>query len=168
MNPEHANMMARYNQWMNENLYEACADLSDEDRKADRRLFFGSIHGTLNHLLLADKIWLGRFIHEPFEARSLDQELFAGFPSLREARADTDRLILEWTAGLTEAELARDLEYRSVRNPVPRSLPMWIAVTHLFNHQTHHRGQVTAALSQLGIDYGGTDLIASPALPAVP
>lgn len=167
MNPEHANMMARYNQWMNENLYAVCADLSDDERKADRRLFFGSIHGTLNHLLLADKVWLGRFTRQPFDVRGLDQELFADFSSLREARADTDRLILEWTAGLTEAELARDLEYRSISKPAPRSLPMWIAVTHLFNHQTHHRGQVTTALSQLGIDYGVTDLIASPALPEV-
>lgn len=167
MTPEHANMMARYNQWMNENLYSVCADLTDDVRKTDRGLFFGSVHGTLNHLLLADKLWLGRFTRERFEVDSLDQELFADFPSLREARADTDRLILEWTAGLTEAELASDLEYRSVSKPAPRSLPMWIAVTHLFNHQTHHRGQVTAALSQLGRDYGVTDLINSPVLPEV-
>lgn len=167
MTPEHANIMARYNQWMNENLYSVCAELTDDMRKADRGLFFGSVHGTLNHLLLTDKLWLGRFIREPFEVESLDQELFADFPSLREARADTDRLILEWTAGLTEAELASDLEYRSVSQAVPRSLPMWIAVTHLFNHQTHHRGQVTAVLSQLGRDYGVTDLINSPVLPEV-
>lgn len=165
MNPEHANMMARYNQWINDNLYAVCAELSDEQRKAGRGLFFSSIHGTLNHVLLADKLWLGRFIHEPFEVAGLDQELFAEFTSLREARADTDRLILEWTVGLTEAELASNLEYRSVSNPAPRSLPLWIAVTHFFNHQTHHRGQVTAALSQLGRDYGTTDLINSPALP---
>lgn len=167
MTPDHANMMARYNQWMNENLYSVCADLTDDVRKADRGLYFGSVHGTLNHLLLADKLWLGRFIREPFEVESLDQELFADLPSLREARADTDRLILEWTAGLTEAELASDLEYRSVSKPAPRRLPMWIAVTHLFNHQTHHRSQVTAALSQLGRDYGVTDLINSPVLPEV-
>lgn len=167
MNPEHAGMMARYNQWINENLYSVCADLSDEERKADRGLFFGSIHGTLNHLLLADKLWFGRFIHEPFEVAGLDQELFADFAPLRDARVEMDRLILEWTAGLTEAELASDLEYRSVSKPTPRSLPLWIAVTHFFNHQTHHRGQVTAALSQLGVDYGVTDLINSPALRGV-
>lgn len=167
MNPEHANMMARYNQWINDNLYAVCAELPDEQRKAGRSLFFGSIHGTLNHLLLADKLWLGRFIHEPIEVTGLDQELFEDFTALRDARADTDRLILEWTAGLTEAELASNLEYRSVSNPEPRSLPLWIAVAHFFNHQTHHRGQVTAALSQLGRDYGVTDLIGSPALPEI-
>lgn len=165
MSPEHAGMMARYNRWINDNLYSICADLSDEQRKAERGLFFGSIHGTLNHLLLADKLWLGRFTHQPFEVEGLDQELFEEFTPLREARVDTDRLILEWTAGLTEAELAGELEYRSISNPAtPRSCALWIAVSHFFNHQTHHRGQVTAALSQLGRDYGVTDLINSPAV----
>lgn len=167
MTPEYASMMARYNQWINENLYSVCAELSDEERKADRGLFFDTIHGTLNHLVLADKLWFGRFTHEPFHVEGLDQELFADFEPLRDARVEMDRLVLEWTAGLTEAELAGDLEYRSVSNPAPRSLPLWIAVTHFFNHQTHHRGQVTAALSQLGVDYGVTDLINSPALPEV-
>ena len=167
MTPEHAGMMARYNQWINENLYSVCADLSDAERKGDRGLFFGSIHGTLNHLLLADKLWLGRFTHEPFQVQGLDQELYGDFAALRQARADTDRFILEWTAGLTEAELARDLEDRGVSNPAPRTRPLWIAVTHFFNHQTHHRGQITAALSQLGVDYGATDLINAPVLPEV-
>lgn len=167
MSPEHANMMARYNRWINENLYAVCADLTDEERKADLGLFFRSIHGTLNHLLLADKLWLGRFTHEPFEVQGLDQELFADFRALRDARAETDGVILEWTAGLTEAGLAGELYYRSASNPAPRHCPLWIAVTHFFNHQTHHRGQLTAALSQSGRDYGVTDLINSPVLPDV-
>jgi len=165
MSPEHAGMMARYNQWINENLYSVCADLSDEERKADRGVFFGSIHGTLNHLLLADKLWLGRFMHDPFDVQSLDQELFADFVPLREARAETDRMTLEWTAGLTEAELGSELEYRGISSPTLRTRPLWIAVAHFFNHQTHHRGQLTAALSQLGMDYGVTDLINAPVLP---
>lgn len=167
MSPEHANMMARYNRWINENLYAVCADLTDAERKSDRGLFFGSIHGTLNHLLLADKLWLGRFTHEPFEVQGLDQELFSDFQALRGARAETDGVILEWTAGLTETGLAGELHYRSASNPAPRRCPLWIAVTHFFNHQTHHRGQLTAALSQLGRDYGVTDLINSPVLPDV-
>jgi len=167
MTPEHANVMARYNQWMNDNLYAVCADVPDAERKADRGLFFSSIHGTLNHLLLADKLWLGRFTHEPFEVSGLDQELFAEFDALREARIATDRLILDWTTGLTEAGLASDLEYQRASNPEPRCCPLWIAVAHFFNHQTHHRGQVTAALSQLGRDYGTTDLVNSPVLPEV-
>lgn len=164
MNPEQAMTLARYNQWMNTNLYDVCDEMSEEERKTDRRLFFKSIHGTLNHVLLADRVWMGRFVNEPFEVTGLDQELFAEFSALRQARAETDRLILEWTKGLTEAELSGDLHYRSISNPADRSCPMWIAVTHLFNHQTHHRGQVTAALFQSGRDYGVTDLIAMPDL----
>lgn len=166
MRPEQATTMARYNQWMNGRLYDVCESLSDSERKADRGLFFGSIHATLNHLLLADKVWIGRFLGEPFQVDGLDQELFPDFDELRRARADADRLILEWTAGLTEAELAGELHYRSISRPAPKSCSMWVAVMHLFNHQTHHRGQITAALSQLGKDYGVTDLIALPALSA--
>ncbi len=162
MNPEQAETLARYNQWMNANLYGVCEELSDSERKFDRGLFFGSIHATLNHLLLADKLWMGRFVNDPFEVSGLDQELFADFSALRNARTETDQLILDWTGGLTEAELARDLHYRSISNPTDHRCPLWIAVTHLFNHQTHHRGQITAALSQLGKDYGVTDLIYTP------
>ncbi len=165
MRPEQAITMARYNQWMNEKLYDVCGSLSDSERKSDRGLFFGSIHGTLNHLLLADRVWLGRFLGEPFEVTGLDQELFADFDELRAARAETDRLVLDWCTGLTETELAGQLHYTSISNPVPRTCPLWVAVTHLFNHQTHHRGQVTAALSQLGRDFGVTDLIALPEAP---
>ncbi|MGA8260364.1 MAG: DinB family protein [Arenicellales bacterium] len=167
MRPEQAITLARYNVWMNEKLFEVCDGLSDSERKTDRGLFFGSIHGSLNHLLLADKVWLGRFLGEPFEVTGLDQELFSDFDGLRRARAETDRLILDWTAGLTEAELAGELHYTSISRPAQKSCPLWIAVTHLFNHQTHHRGQITAALSQLGKDYGVTDLIALPASPEV-
>lgn len=162
MNPELAMTLARYNQWMNDKLYTACESVSEATRKEDRGLFFGSIRGTLNHILLADKIWLGRFTGEPFEVTGLDQELFADFEALRAARADTDRFIVDWAGGLTEAELGGELHYRSISNPGDKSCAMSIAVMHLFNHQTHHRGQVTAALAQLGVDYGVTDLIHMP------
>lgn len=163
MHPDLAMTLARYNQWMNDKLYAACDGVSDPVRKEDRGLFFRSIHGTLNHILLADKIWLGRFTGEPFEVSGLDQELFAEFEDLRAARADTDRFIVHWAGGLTEAELGGELHYRSISNPGDKSCPMSTAVMHLFNHQTHHRGQVTAALSRLGVDYGVTDLIYMPA-----
>lgn len=166
MRPEQAITMARYNQWMNDKLYDVCGSLSDSERNSDCGLFFGSIHGTLNHLLLADRVWFGRFLGEPFEVTGLDQELFADFGELRGARAETDRLILDWCIGLTETELAGQLHYTSISKPVPRTCPLWVAVTHLFNHQTHHRGQITAALSQLGRDFGVTDLIALPEAPA--
>ena len=112
-----AQMLAAYNRWMNDKLYAVCAELSDEERKADRKSFFGSIHATLNHLLLADKVWYGRFTGKPFVVRGLDQELYADFDLLRAERAATDRLIEIWAAALTD--IKRELE-EDEHGEVPR------------------------------------------------
>lgn len=162
MHAEQARDLASYNQWMNKRLYAVCADLSDAARRRDRGVFFKSIHGTLNHLLLADKIWLGRFFGEPFHVDGLDQELYHDFTGLRQARQQTDVVILSWAQQLTDDVLAGPLRYTSVVNPESRRYEMWLAVTHFFNHQTHHRGQLTAMLSQCGVNYGVTDLIWLP------
>lgn len=162
MNAKWARTMAAYNQWMNQRLYEACAGLSDEVRKRDAGCFFRSIHGTLNHLLLADRIWLGRFTDSPFPVASLDQELFADFDELRAAREATDARIHDWATGLRDEDFGGTLRYTSLVNPQPRSYTLWVVATHFFNHQTHHRGQLTALLSQQGVDYGPTDLIVLP------
>lgn len=162
MTPEHAVTMARYNQWSNNNLYNVCAELTHEERKADRGLFFHSIHGTLNHLLLGDKVWLGRFKNELFQVTGLDQELYSEFEALRDARTEMDETIIDWADTLSASALAADLHYRTISNPADKRCPLWIAATHVFNHQTHHRGQITTALSQLGVDYGVTDLIYMP------
>jgi uncharacterized damage-inducible protein DinB len=154
--------MARYNRWMNERLYAICARLSDEDRKEDVRAFFKSIHGTLNHLLLADRIWMGRFTGRPFRVRSLDQELHADFAELTAERAKLDAEIERWAASLDERTLDSELAYTSIVNPAPRTIPMRLAVAHFFNHQAHHRGQLTTLLSQRGIDPGVTDLMWTP------
>lgn len=154
--------MSAYNRWMNERLYETCAALSAEERKADRGAFFRSIHGTLNHILLADRIWMGRFTGERFAMKSLDQELYSDFTELLDERRKTDAAIAAWADGLTEEALAAPLNYTSQVSPKPRSYPLWVAVTHLFNHQTHHRGQITTLLSQAGQDMGVTDLIRLP------
>lgn len=159
-----AQTMASYNHWMNDKLYAVCAELSDEQRKLDRRSFFGSIHKTLNHILLADRVWFGRFIGRPFKIQSLDQELYASFAELRAERGATDQDIEGWAQALTDDQLARKLTFTSFVNPAPRSYDLWVCVTHFFNHQTHHRGQVTALLSQCGKDYGVTDLIWLPEL----
>src|SRR5258706_6458659 len=160
MNPlESFRLMAGYNRWMNEKLYACCATLSDEERKRDRKAFFGSIHGTLNHLLLADRGWLGRFLGEPWTFRSLDQELYADFAELRSERAKTDRAIEDYVAALTPERLAEDFSYTTYAGKAFRH-PLAPALLHLFNHQTHHRGQVTTLLSQAGVDPGVTDLVA--------
>lgn len=154
--------MASYNRWMNGKLYDCCARLSDEERKRDAGAFFKSIHGTLNHLLLGDRVWLGRFTGKPFAVKALNQELYSDFEELRAERAKTDDAIDAWLFSLTDADFAADLVYTSVVSPKPRRYPLWFAVTHFFNHQTHHRGQLTTLLMQRGIDPGVTDLIWLP------
>jgi uncharacterized damage-inducible protein DinB len=159
---DYARTMARYNRWMNERLYECCARIPDIDRKRDMGAFFKSIHGTLNHLLLADRVWMGRFENEPFTPTSLAQELYSDFSKLRNEREAMDARIVHWTRGLTQEALAGEIRYTSISRPGPRRMKMWLAVTHFFNHQTHHRGQLTTLLMQRNIDPGVTDLIAAP------
>jgi len=161
---EHARAMARYNRWMNRNLYDCSARLTDAQRKEDVGAFFKSIHGTLNHLLLADRVWMGRFTGAPFQVRGLDQELYADYGELRSERAQTDAAIGEWAGSLTVSGLAGELSYTSISKPQPRRMPMWLAVTHFFNHQTHHRGQVTTLMKQSGVDPGVTDLMWMPSV----
>jgi uncharacterized damage-inducible protein DinB len=161
--PAYCRTMSRYNTWMNGRLYGLASGIPDDARKEDRGAPFRSIHGTLNHLLLGDRIWMGRFLGEPFPAKSLDQELYAGFDELRAARQAEDARIQAWAETLTQERLEGDLTFRSVVNPIERTMPMWLCVTHFFNHQTHHRGQVTTLLEQCGLDIGVTDLLMLPA-----
>ena len=156
--------MARYNRWMNERLYDCCEKLSDQERKLDRRAFFRSIHGTLNHLLLGDRLWLSRFLSREFRAGSLADELYSDFAELRGERAKTDAEILGWVETLGEERLAGSLKFRSMVGNKDRSFPMWFAMQQFFNHQTHHRGQVTTLLMQAGIDPGVTDLLWLPGM----
>src|SRR5678815_2616838 len=99
---DYVNRMTRYNRAMNERLYECSARLSDAERKEDARAFFKSVHGTLNHLLLGDRIWMGRFMDNPITVKSLDQELYSDFEELRRERGRTDEAIASWAAGLTQ------------------------------------------------------------------
>jgi len=164
MTPELARDMAAYNAWMNAKIYECASRLSDSDRKIDRGAYFGSIHGTLNHILVGDKLWMGRFTGEPFSVSSLDEELHSDFGELQRDRLATDEAIVAYAAALTHERLAGDLRYTSMVNPEPRKYELWLAVSHFFNHQTHHRGQLTALLHQVAIDPGITDLIALPSV----
>jgi uncharacterized damage-inducible protein DinB len=159
---EHVSAMARYNTWMNQRLYELCSQIPDADRKRDMRAYFKSIHGTLNHILLADRIWMGRFQGIPYVFETLADELYPDYEELKLERTKEDERIEAWVRGLTNSDLARDLAYVSKVNPKPRRYPLWFAVSHFFNHQTHHRGQVTTLLMQLGVDLGITDMIWLP------
>jgi len=163
---------ARYNRWMNRKLYDVAATLSDEERRRDLGAFFRSVHGTLNHLLLADRAWLHRFTKDSavgvsrdasgaaIEVRTVDQILYDDFATLRAERERTDADCLRWTAGLTVEALAAPFAYRTMSTGERYEQPLWALATHLFNHQTHHRGQVTTLLKQLGREPGVTDLAA--------
>ncbi|MBD0336601.1 MAG: damage-inducible protein DinB [Cyanobacteria bacterium Co-bin13] len=163
--PDYCFALATYNQWMNGRLYEVCAAIPDETRKQDQGAFFGSVHGTLNHLLYGDRIWLARFQEKPSSLPPIGQNLYENFDDLRCHREAMDQEILSWAAALSEAWLAQPFQYTSSVDDKTRVLPAWVLVTHLFNHQTHHRGQLTTLLSQLGYDYGATDI---PWLPNAP
>jgi uncharacterized damage-inducible protein DinB len=138
--------------------------VSDRDYRADRGAFFGSLHGTLNHLLLGDLIWMQRFTGEGEAPAQLDAILHEDFAALRQAREALDRRIIAYAEALTDEALAGTIRYRSTRSPVEIEQELAPLLLHFFNHQTHHRGQLTTLLSQAGVDYGVTDLFLLPGL----
>jgi uncharacterized damage-inducible protein DinB len=166
--------LARYNAWFNERLYDACESLDEAERRRDRGAFFGSVHGTLNHLLWADRTWLRRFAAQGVRFESLHEDLLALPPgasygtelhgdwsALRAARRSLDAAIEGWTREMTSHYPMATMRYANTRG-VQREHAMWKAMTHFFNHQTHHRGQLTTLLMQAGVDPGLTDLISMP------
>ena len=164
-------LLAAYNQWMNSKVYEAASQLSEADLTKDRGAFFGSILGTLNHILVGDTVWLKRFATHPScvgslqeianlpDPTSLSQIMFDDIGSLSEHRAWLDRQIISWIAELAESDLDVVLSYHNTKG-IPANKRYSSLVLHFFNHQTHHRGQITALLSQAGADVGVTDLLA--------
>lgn len=155
-------LAAAYNRWANVRIFGACARLSDADYRRDLGAFFRSVHGTLNHLLLGDRLWLGRLQGGAPAFTTLDAELHVDFAALRAARAETDAAICAEVEALDGAALSRPLHFTSLVTGRAMELPRWVAWTQLFNHQIHHRGQVTALLTRLGVDYGDIDLIWMP------
>ncbi len=156
---DHYRALARYNAWMNGKVYAVCADLDEAERKRDRGAFFKSIHSTLDHILLADRYWMGRFTGVRYEVKRIGEDLFDAFDDLRAARDAMDGEILDWAAGLTDAWLVEPLTWTSGIDKQTRTLPRWACVSQLFNHQTHHRGQVHDMLSQAGLSPPELDLI---------
>jgi uncharacterized damage-inducible protein DinB len=157
--------MARYNIWQNASLY-GCADrLADAERRLERGAFFGSIHGTLSHLLWGDRIWMHRFAGTPAPGGGIRQSpaAIADWAELKRARAAMDRTIAEWAERLDDAWLAADLVYWSQAAGREIVKPRALLVAHMFNHQTHHRGQVHCMLTQCGQKPDDTDLPLMPA-----
>jgi uncharacterized damage-inducible protein DinB len=165
---EYALTLARYNEWMNSRLFALCATLPESELRVDRGAFFGSIYATLNHIVYADLAFLSRFTGTPREGPPLGVELFATFAALRAEREAIDRRLIDWSASLDDEWLAATLTYTSNVDGATRTLPRWLLLSHLFNHQTHHRGQVTTLLAQQGLDMGSTDLPFMPSLQPSP
>lgn len=134
-------MLARYNTLANRRLFEACASLSDAERKEDRPAFFGSIHGTLNHIMVGDRIWLARFGGEKVSSTNLDAILYEDFNELRRVRIFEDECIETFAFGLNEGFLGGMIRYANNEGKTYVD-PVSLLVAHLFNHQTHHRGQI--------------------------
>jgi uncharacterized damage-inducible protein DinB len=143
-------MFAGYNAWANKRLYDAAAKLTAAQIRADKGAFFKSVHGTLNHILVADRIWLRRFTGDGPLPAKLDEVLNADLPGLRTAREAEDRRIALYIGRLTEANLEAAFRYRTLTNPREIVQPLATALSHFFNHQTHHRGQAHAILTALG------------------
>jgi len=154
----HSQLMAQYNEWMNSRLYALCASLPDTELHKDRGAFFKSIYATLNHIAYGDLAFLSRFTGNPGIVPEPGVDLFGSFALLRTERAALDQRILAWSEALSPAWLGESLTYTSKIDGKVRTVQKWVLVTHLFNHQTHHRGQVTTLLSQMGLDIGTTDI----------
>ena len=155
---DHCQLMARYNEWMNSRLYALCATIPDLELHRDRGAFFKSIYLTLNHIAFVDLAFLARFTGSPGTIPEPGVDLFGSFAALRNERQALDTRLLSWVASLTTEWLADELTYESKIDGKVRTVAKWVLVTQVFNHQTHHRGQVTTLLSQMGLDVGATDI----------
>ncbi len=156
---QHFMMFAAYNRWANERVYAAASELTFEEFTRDTGVFFKSALGTLNHLLATDRIWMKRFTGAGDAPATLDAILFTDFDGLYAARQAEDARILDWIAGLGEEGLAGRFTYMTVTDMRIVSQRLAPALSHLFNHQTHHRGQVHASLTKLGKLSVALDLI---------
>lgn len=146
----HFRMLADYNRWANVQIYETAAQLSDAEFHEDRGAFFGSLHGTLNHLLVTDQLWMHRFNGTGETPAALGVVLHDDLAGLRSAREAEDRHIMDWIETLDDAALAADVTYTSVLRPGAITHPLHLAVAHMFNHHTHHRGQCHMILTSMG------------------
>ncbi|BES73058.1 DinB family protein [Marinobacter nanhaiticus D15-8W] len=163
-------LMADYNAWMNIELYTHASKLVPETRRQDMGAFFGSIESTLNHILVADIVWLRRFESHPSafatlknlsdfpHPESLGRLLFDEFTLLHESRKNMDALLIRFIEETDEQDYDVPLHYRNSKG-MPFTKPFGPLLMHLFNHQTHHRGQASALFNQLGVDIGVTDLL---------
>lgn len=149
---------ARYHAWATDILLRAVASIPDADRRADAGLYFRSIHGTLNHLLLVDRLWRGRLMRQPFALGGVGDELEVDFHALAEAlRSETAAWEL-FVASQEDDALGRPFVYRKLSGVETRVMLAHVLL-HLFNHGTHHRGQISAVVTRMGQPVPEMDLV---------
>ena len=161
ISPHWVMTMARYNHWQNTSLYTAADGLSETDRQQDRGAFYGSLHGTLAHILWADQVWMNRFNGTPAQPPAADKGQgpnYADWDMLKADRIAFDRTILDWASQISADWLASDFTWSNLAGTRTTAQPAWRLVTHFFNHQTHHRGQAHALLTAAGAMPEDTDL----------
>lgn len=161
ISPDHAQLMARYNTWQNQSIYGAASSVPSAELHLDRGAFFGSIFAILSHIYWADQLWLERFSHAERTVGDMASSTCQAstFKDLQAKRTKFDAKIESWAGGLTQKVLAAEFSWVSGLAGAPLKRPFWVNVTHFFNHQTHHRGQVHAMLTALGASPQDTDLI---------
>jgi len=162
--PKYIETMARYNAWQNRSIYLAASGLSEEERQQDRGVFFKSIHATLTHLLWGDTVWMSRFDNWDAPEINIPNSVnFAGdWGDLAEKRHTADNLFLAWAGRVTADNLTGNLTWYSGALQKDVTKPRTLCITHMFNHQTHHRGQVNAMLTVAGAKLDDTDLFIMP------
>lgn len=155
----HFSTMADYNAWANRRLYAAASELSDEQYRRDVGAFFKSLHGTLNHILVADLIWMHRLTSVGQLPQRLDATVCDDLSALQVERQKMDQRIIDYVASLSDEQLGERWSYRMLNGARQEQL-RWETLAHLFNHQTHHRGQAHAILTVLGVrEPQGLDLL---------
>ncbi len=157
--PDYARTMARYNAWQNQWMYQACNGLTDAQREEDRGLFWGSIQGTLSHLMWGDLVWIARFDDGPGPDADLKGSMSRyDWAALMEARPALDARIAAWAWSTDDSDFEGEVTWYSMAVERQMAMPKTMCIVQLFNHQTHHRGQVHAALTGLGLKTHDTDL----------
>jgi uncharacterized damage-inducible protein DinB len=154
--------MAAYNAWITRKVYAAADRMSDLDRKLNRGGFFKSIHVLLNHLLWADRAWMRRFTDRDYKIHEIGVEIHDNYDVLKSEHLEMCIDIETLAKEVSTEWLAGSLNWTSAIDGITRSRPKWLCLTHLFNQQTYHRGQLSTYFTQAGIDMGTTDLISMP------
>lgn len=165
IDPEYCVALAEYNRWQNESLLNVSEKLKPGELEEDKKLFFGSMAKTWNHIVMMDLSWLDRFHSRPIQKLDFHEMQFANLSELKKLRTELDSTISEWVKTITSEWLTQDLKFYSYMYKKEITLPIWLLITHFFNHQTHHRSQISTALLQSGLDYGVTDIPWNPFYP---